>query len=140
MIANGWTNMGGGISKSNKEFDTNGHSGSEIVWAMILLSDGKANRPEGVNASQYALDQAATARTLEGKGVRIYTIGLGTPGHGDEDIDEDLLKQIANDPTRYYHAPTADQLETIYLTIARDLLFQVKYDIIVIRLTLLGTE
>ena len=140
MSAGGFTNMGGGIDESNVEFNTAGRSSSEIIWAMILLSDGKANRPLYMNASQYALDQAAIARDLKGKGVRIYTIGLGNPGPREDDIDEDLLKQIAGDPTRYYHAPTADQLETIYLTIARDLLFQVKYDVIVIQLTLLGSE
>jgi Mg-chelatase subunit ChlD len=140
MIANGWTNMGGGIYRSNVEFQENGRT--DPLWAMILLSDGLANyyyneymQPihDEVMARQYALDQAEIARNL---GARIYTIGLGKPG----DIDEDLLKQIANDPTRYFHAPTADQLETIYLTIARDLLFQVKYDIIVIQLTLLGGQ
>jgi Mg-chelatase subunit ChlD len=134
LIANGYTNIGSGISKSNEEFVYYGRP--DAVWIMILLSDGKANRPPpDTTARQYAINQSECAKILKGKGVRIYTIGLGSP----EDLDENLLKQIAFDESKYYHAPTADQLESIYIAISKDILLQVRYDIVIIQLNLFGS-
>jgi len=134
LITGGRTNIGGGISYSNEEFVNYGRS--DAVWVMILLSDGKANEPDNEEyARQYALDQAECAKILEGKGVRIYTIGLGDP----EDLDENLLKQIASEVSLYFHAPTAAELESIYLAISKDLFLQVKYDIVIIQLNLQGS-
>ena len=134
LNANGYTNIGGGISKSNEEFVNNGRS--DAAWIMILLSDGKANRPQDEDyARNYAIEQAECAKILGGKGVRIYTIGLGSPN----DLDEDLLKQIAFDESKYFHAPTADQLESIYIAISKDILLQVRYDIVIIQLNIFGS-
>ncbi len=134
LNANGYTNIGGGISKSNEEFVNHGRS--DAVWVMILLSDGKANRPQSEGyAHDYAIEQAECAKILKGKGVRIYTIGLGSP----DDLDEDLLKQIAFDESKYFHAPTADQLESIYIAISKDILLQVRYDIVIIQLNIFGS-
>jgi uncharacterized protein YegL len=134
LVANGYTNIGGGISKSNEEFVNYGRP--DAIWVMILLSDGEANRPlPESSAKQYAIDQAECAKILEGKGVRIYTIGLGSP----PDLDEDTLRQIAFDESKYFHAPTADDLESIYIAISKDILLQVRYDIVTIQLNLLGS-
>jgi uncharacterized protein YegL len=134
LNANGATNIGGGISKSNEEFVNHGRS--DALWVMILLSDGKANRPQSEDyARNYAIEQAECAKILNGKGVRIYTIGLGSPS----DLDEDLLKQIAFDESKYFHAPTADQLESIYIAISKDILLQVRYDIVIIQLNIFGS-
>jgi uncharacterized protein YegL len=128
-----YTNIGGGISRSNEEFVNHGRI--DAAWVMILLSDGEANRPLPEDtAKQYALDQAECAKILAGKGVRIYTIGLGS-----DDLDEDTLKQIAYDESKYFHAPTADDLESIYIAISKDILLQVRYDIVIIQLNLLGS-
>jgi Mg-chelatase subunit ChlD len=134
LNAGGSTNLGGGISKSNEVFVKNG-TRPDAVWIMILLSDGKANRPSPDDARKYAINQSECAKVLKGKGVRIYTIGLGSSG----DLDEDLLKQIAFDESKYYHAPTADQLESIYMAISKDILLQVRYDIVVIQLYIQGS-
>ena len=134
LEAGGATNMGGGISIANTEFSASGRSNA--TWVMILLSDGKANRPTSEDyARQYAIDQAETSKILKGKGVRIYTIGLGSTG----DLDEELLRQIAFDESKYYYAPTADELETIYSAISKDILLQVRYDIVIIQLNIQGT-
>jgi len=143
LVAGGYTNIGGGINYSAIEFQTNGRNGS-TVWAMILLSDGKANRPTGVNATQYALDRARDAYVVgSAQNLRIYTIGLGAK----DDINEVLLEQIAEGPLegipqsdiegQYYYAPSAEELEGIYLTIAKDLMFDVQYDVLIIELTLI---
>jgi Mg-chelatase subunit ChlD len=129
-----YTNIGGGISKANEEFVNHGRP--DAVWVMILLSDGVANRPSPESyARQYAIEQADCAKILMNKGVRIYTIGLGSSS----DLDENLLKQIAFDESKYFHAPTADQLESIYIAISKDILLQVRYDIVIIQLNIFGS-
>jgi len=142
----GYTNIGGGISYANEEFVNHGRPGA--TWVMILLSDGKANRPcphfpqhptylseSCPSAQEYAINQSEYAKVLLGKGGKIYTIGLGSS----QNLDEDLLKQIAFSESKYYHAPTADQLESIYLAISKDILLQVRYDVVVIQLNIYGT-
>jgi len=148
LTAGGYTNIGDGISYATTVFEANGRNG-ETIWVMILLSDGKANRPRYQDkenltyAREYALGKA-TAAYISGadQGLRIYTIGLGAK----DDIDEPLLKQIAEGPLpgitwelegKYYYAPSSEDLEDIYLTIARDLRFSVQYDVIVLVLTLM---
>ncbi|MCD6529293.1 VWA domain-containing protein, partial [Candidatus Bathyarchaeota archaeon] len=73
LYPNGWTNIGDAVNLTIQEFQLNGRSDS--IWVMILLSDGKANRPYNETyAREYALSQAEAARNL---GIRSYTIGLG---------------------------------------------------------------
>jgi len=138
------TNIGGGINCSAIEFRDCPGRGEKTVWAMVLLSDGKANEPRSVNATQYALDRARDAyETGHDQNLRIYTIGLGAK----DDINEALLEQIAEGPLQgvpqsdiegqYYYTPSADELSDIYLTIAKDLMFDVQYDVVVIELTLI---
>jgi len=128
LYPNGWTNIGDAINLTIQEFQSNGRSDS--IWVMILLSDGKANRPYNETyAREYALLQAEAAREL---GIRSYTIGLGA---NTSDFDEDLLRQIASEG--YYYAPSAEDLTEIYLMIAQDLLFEVNYDIVTIQLILM---
>ena len=96
---------------------------------MILLSDGRANRPiDEEYAREYALNKSKIAQE---KGIRIYTIGLGAK----DDLDEELLKEIQTDG--YYYSPSAEDLEEIYTAIAEDLIYEVEHDIVVIKVTLL---
>ena len=145
LTAGGYTNIGGGINTSAIELQDYGRI-EESVWAMVLLSDGKANRPNtppGFNATQYALNMSRDAYVVGSpQGLRIYTIGLGAK----DDIDEVLLEKIAEGPLqgiqftlegKYYYAPSAEELSDIYLTIAKDLMFAVQYDVVVIELTLI---
>jgi hypothetical protein len=148
LNSNGYTNIGGGISKANEEFVNDGRP--EAVWVMILLSDGVANyyydeegglvhdttansTHSGQYAAQYAVEQADCAKILMDKGVRIYTIGLGSAY-----LDEDLLKQLAFDESKYFNAPTAADLAEIYELISKDILLQVRYDIVIIQLDIQG--
>jgi len=149
LNANGYTNMGGGICRSNEEFVNN--SRPDAVWVTILLSDGVANyyynengqpvydstatqTTSGQYAAQYAVEQAECAKMLLNKGVIIYTIGLGSTY-----LDENLLKDIASDESKYFNAPTADQLGSIYVIISKDILLQVRYDIVIIQLYIQGS-
>ncbi|MBK6852621.1 MAG: VWA domain-containing protein [Burkholderiales bacterium] len=89
--------------------------GSYNSAAIILLTDGQ--RTTGP-------DSMETAKLAADRGVKIYTVGIGTKGGeiiGFEGwsmrvrLDEDTLKAIAN-TTRadYYYAGTAEDLKQVY--------------------------
>ena len=126
LAPSGWTNIGDGIGDATSLFEEDGRG--DAIWAMILLSDGKANRPiDEEYAREYALNKSKIAQEM---GIRIYTIGLGAK----EDLDEELLKEIQTEG--YYYSPSAEDLEKIYKAIAEDLIYEVEHDIVVIKVTL----
>ena len=128
LSPSGWTNIGGGIQDSNTQFNTTGRLGDNATWVMILLSDGKANRPvDEEYAREFAQNQSQIAQEL---GVWVYTVGLGAQ----DDIDEELLIEIQNEG--YFYAPSARDLEDIYQAIAEDLIYDFKWDILLIQITL----
>lgn len=130
LYPNGYTDIGDGISNATGEFNLNGRRDNNTVWVTILLSDGMANRPLGTNATEYALNKAEEASAM---GIRIYTIGLGAKTV----IDEVLLREITANGGKYYYAPSADDLTDIYTRIVQDLMFEVKYDVIILELTIM---
>jgi Mg-chelatase subunit ChlD len=141
LRSGGYTNIGDGIANATAPLESGGRRGSTI-WVMILLSDGMANRPlyQGrqnlTYAREYALEKAEYACSVgSSQKLRIYTIGLGAK----DDIDESLLQAIAqmSNDGKYYYTPSAEDLEEIYTTIARDLVFTVQYDIVILELTLI---
>jgi hypothetical protein len=128
----GWTDIGAGIYDANQEFDNNGRYNAS--WIIVLLSDGKTNTYMGESgreelSREYALNQSNISHSM---GVKIYTIGLGNK----EDIDEELLQDIKTE--QYFYAPSASELDEIYQAIAEDLIYEVKYDILMIDITLRG--
>lgn len=89
--------------------------GSYGSAAIILLTDGQ--RTTGV-------DTAEAAQMAADRGVRVYTVGVGTVDGeviGFEGwsmrvrLDEDSLKQVARTTqAEYFHAGTADNLKQVY--------------------------
>jgi len=89
--------------------------GSYASAVIILLTDGQTTTgPDPIESARMAAD----------RGVRVYTVGIGTPGGeilGSEGwsmrvkLDEDALKTIAN-VTRgdYFYAGNAKDLKKIY--------------------------
>jgi uncharacterized protein YegL len=73
---------------------------------IVLLTDG---RPDG-GTHQHVLTMAELARDL---GVLVYSIGLG------DDVDADLLKEVAGQNDRYFPAPSAADLARIYGDVAK---------------------
>jgi len=124
LIAGGNTNIGEGIKVSHEELITSPRYVSNTVKTIILLSDGKANRPVDENtAKEYAREQAEAAARDD---VKIYTIGFGG------DADGEFLQEIANiGGGQYFFAPDASALEAIYLAIALELHNVVVADILV---------
>ncbi|HYD96543.1 MAG TPA: VWA domain-containing protein [Noviherbaspirillum sp.] len=89
--------------------------GSYTSAAIILLTDGQTTTgPDPVEASRMAAE----------RGVRVYTIGIGTAAGeiltGDGwamhvRLDEDALKDIANvTKAQYFYAGTAEDLAKVY--------------------------
>ena len=89
--------------------------GSHSTGAVILLTDGRRTMgPDPVEAARMAAD----------RGVRIYTVGFGTPQGGSVDFegrsiymrfDEETLRAIADiTKAEYFHAATRADLTTIY--------------------------
>ena len=119
LIAYGSTNIGEAINFATTELDN--HQNGQAVKAMILLTDGKANEPNGDGYHenqqdvQYAIDQANLAGQ---KNYKIFTVGLGNDG----EINESMLQQIANDTgANYHHAPNGTDLSDIYNDIAYEI-------------------
>jgi Ca-activated chloride channel family protein len=89
--------------------------GSYTNGVIILLSDGRRTTgPDPIEVAKLAAD----------RGVRVYTVGFGTPEgamvRGDGwalfvKLDEDTLKSIANITKGvYFQASTADELKQVY--------------------------
>ncbi|MEP7357513.1 MAG: VWA domain-containing protein, partial [Anaerolineales bacterium] len=90
-------------------------AGSYAPAAIVLLTDGENNeRPDPVEIAQLAAQQ----------GVRIYTVGVGSPNGADlqvegftvhTQLDEPLLKQVAQvSGGQYYQASTTEELVAVY--------------------------
>ena len=89
--------------------------GSYKSAAIILLTDGQATTgPDPIEAARMAAE----------RGIRVFTVGIGTPngeilvGEGWSmrvRLDEDTLKQIANlTGAEYFYAGTALDLKKVY--------------------------
>lgn len=109
----GATNVGDGLKMAIDLANTSGRPASNRV--VILLTDGLANRPYGVDAYQYAKDQGNRARDA---GIPVYTVSFGS------DADPTLMQYIADTTgTRHYHADdptpeTKDQLRAVFRELA----------------------
>jgi hypothetical protein len=112
LTAGGYTNIGAGILAGYEELINSSRYNPKTVKAMILLSDGWANKPDepGDDPANYARNQAETAGEC---GILIYTIGFG------EGVSETLMRDIAalGGGQPYFSADGTD-LETIYQEIA----------------------
>lgn len=89
--------------------------GSHTSAVIVLLTDGENNmQPDPLAAAQQAAD----------RGIRIYTVGIGSPAGATlkldgftvrTRLDETTLKQIADiTGGQYYNAQSADELYSIY--------------------------
>jgi PKD repeat protein/uncharacterized protein YegL len=106
----GGTYMVTALQKAIDEIELNGNADHTKV--IILHTDGQ---PTDGNAN----DVRNKATLAASKDIIIYTIGL-EPAPGYRKLDEDLLKDVANiTGGKYYYAPSALFLATIYKEIAQ---------------------
>ena len=100
-------------------------AGSNTAAAIVLLSDGQSNvGPDPLKAAELAASY----------GVRIYTVGMGTPEGTTVSadgwqmrvrLDEEELKQIARvTEGEYFRAPDAKELKQIYSSLSAKLAFE----------------
>jgi Ca-activated chloride channel family protein len=101
--------------------------GSHDSAVIILLSDGQTTTGP---------DPIASARLAAARGVRIYTVGIGTPageiivGQGwtvRVRLDEESLKRIASETKgEYFYADNATNLTKVYDTLNSKLILEKK--------------
>ena len=117
LAANGATDIGDAIKLGTNEL-LSIRANPQAVRAMVLLTDGLANKPNGPGYGEYPADVAyalAKAAEAAAAGIKIFTIGLGTNG----EINQTMLQNIATTTGgQYYNAPTQNDLQAIYSTIA----------------------
>lgn len=74
---------------------------------IILLTDGANNAGE--------IDPISAAQAANAFGIRIYTIGIGSSTSSQNELDEDVLRQIARiTDGRYFNALSLEDLQEIY--------------------------
>ncbi len=101
--------------------------GSHETAAIILLTDGQQTA---------GIDMMFAARLAAERGVRVYTVGIGTPGGGDVtfdgwsmrvELDEASLKEIARiTQGDYFYASTTNELKKVYDSLNARLVFESK--------------
>jgi Ca-activated chloride channel family protein len=101
--------------------------GSDKSAVIILLTDGATNAgPDPIEAARQAANH----------GVRVYTVGFGTPTGGTvgfggrrmhAELDEESLKRTA-DITRaqYFRAGSAEDLQAVYRVLSNSLVVETK--------------
>ena len=100
-------------------------AGSNTAAAIVLLSDGQSNvGPDPLKAAELAANH----------GVRVYTVGMGTPEGTTVSadgwqmrvrLDEEKLKQVARvTEGEYFRAPDAKELKQIYSRLSANLAFE----------------
>ncbi|MFA6495465.1 MAG: PKD domain-containing protein, partial [Candidatus Paceibacterota bacterium] len=108
LTADGWTNIAEALTKADEEFSLNGRA-DDTKKVIILLSDGNSNRPLPESAA--LADALAKAAIAKSHGITIYSIALG-------EFDETELKSISSGTDFYFHSPTTEELNAIYLAIS----------------------
>ena len=80
----GWTNIKESLLEAVDQIQ--GEDGRAAVQAIVLLTDGIHNRPDGTT-----IDEAIP--TLQDAGIPVYVIALGTP----ENVDYDALEELVGE-------------------------------------------
>lgn len=110
--ASGGTAYAAAITKATDTLTSTG-SPSTVQRAMIILTDGAANRAQGGKPEQCNLAVQA-AQAAKAAGIWVYTVayGLGTNSGGcsTDKINKispcDTLRQMASDPSKFFSSET----------------------------------
>ena len=89
--ANGYTNIGDGMSLARKEIEKNGRPSAQKM--MVVMTDGLANRPVDKDPKKWVLNQADKCADDE---IELVTISFGASP------DKDLMQKVA-DASPGYH-------------------------------------
>lgn len=102
--------------------------GSDLSSAIVLVSDGQG---------ALGVPPLTAAKLLADRGIRVYTIGIGTPYGGTAhvegmpplhaDFEEDTLQKIAHlTGGDYFHTRTAEKVKSVYEKLAARVVFERK--------------
>ena len=102
--------------------------GSDLSSAIVLVSDGQG---------ALGVPPMRAAKVLAAHGVRVYTIGIGTPYGGTAhvegmpplhaDFEEDTLQKIADlTGGDYFHTRTAEKVKSVYEKLATRVVLEKK--------------
>jgi Ca-activated chloride channel family protein len=113
--------------------------GSNNTAAIILLTDGQQTT---------GVDTMEAARMAAERGVRVYTVGIGTVDGKNIDfegwsmrvrLDEETLKSVANmTHAEYFFAGTANELKTVYQSLTSRVVFEKRETEVTALLALVG--
>lgn len=106
LSADGTTNIADSLTLAQGELASGRHRAANQP-VLILMSDGRPNVGSDPSGAARAAATAAKAA-----GTRIFAIGLGN------DIDPNLMRDLASSPSDYFFAPDSSQLDAIYQQIA----------------------
>jgi Mg-chelatase subunit ChlD len=97
----GSTDIAGATERALHHLRASGRSGA--VPVILMMTDGEPSGPR-----QTWIDSIRVAARARATGVLFYTIGLG------DNVRADLLTAMAGSPSRYFYAPTPEELDPIY--------------------------
>ena len=104
---NNGTNIADGLSLALQMLSPVNNENS--TQAVILLTDGVPTDPIQSGMSDYPkISATEQAKKIKDANISVFTIGLG------KDISEGFLKGLASDNSRYFFAPTKNDLSNIY--------------------------
>lgn len=129
LESRGFTNIGYPIRAARQHLEAYGRS--DAKWAIVLLSDGAANRPQGGDPCELAASEGDIAKSID---IEFYTIGYGTEdntdpgftcgndnGSWENETAETLLNYIATDGEHFFQEPQGGDLTDIFEAIGRQL-------------------
>ncbi len=107
-----YTNIADGLDKSYDQLFSPNQS-QLTNRAIVLLTDGVANKPEKAGNKNYPETFALSeADKIKKAGAEIFTIGLG------KETNPDFLRSVATDEGHFYNATSSTDLAGIYDKIA----------------------
>lgn len=113
----GGTNIGDGIKKGREDLVAKARPGAFKM--MVLMTDGQANAPSGVDPDQYALDQAALCAAAK---IPIVCISLGAGA------DTSIMNSIASTTGGVHFNVPGGQTVSAYEQQLKDVFKQVADD------------
>jgi uncharacterized protein YegL len=102
------TNIGDALQKASDEL-LSPQADPTLKKVIVLLTDGIPTDPQKQGVSNYpTLYAENSASQARAQGISIYTIGLGNQ------VNQDILSNIAGAPERFFSAPDTNTLASIY--------------------------
>ena len=115
----GDTDIALGLTKAKKTFDANKNSDKNRKKAIVLLSDGNTDLPNGPRTvAESKKEMESTLSELAKAGIPVYAIGLNANGSLDKKEIDNITKKTKG---KSYETNTSDKLSSIVSDIYADI-------------------